>query len=86
MFLEHIGLRILLQMIYAPGPYASEAAGPEAAAPGDNFLPKSHRKAPQRNASKTDLKSNNWKPLKGARFYFSKFRFIFNLKDHHTKM
>ena len=34
MLLEHVGLRILFQMIHAPGAYAPGAAGPGAAARG----------------------------------------------------
>ena len=34
MLLEHVGLRIFLQMIHAPGAYTPGASGPGAAAPG----------------------------------------------------
>ena len=51
MFLEHVGLRILLQTIHAPGALCLGAAGPGAAATGTLFRAKISQKPVHDHAS-----------------------------------
>ena len=44
MLLDHVGLRIFLQMIHASGAYAPGAAGPGVAAPGAQYRTKISQK------------------------------------------